>query len=126
MSHQRGDVRHSLLVVEVLLDGAYRSGRVVVDVDVPEPRYLVLQEARYAGWYAVVDGVRRPTLRANFLMQAVPIRPGERHVEFRYRPTSFVAGAVVSGLAWAGLFAFLITSAVRARRARRTIDEEPA
>ena len=95
---------------------SYQAGRVVVEVDVPEPRYLVFGEALYKGWRVTVDGAPRPSYRANFMHQAIALRPGERRVEFRYLPRSFVLGAWLSGLSWLGLAAYAVVAARRSRR----------
>jgi len=95
---------------------SWRPGRVVVDVDAPGPRYLVLNEAYYHGWRAIVDGAERPVLRANYMAMAVPLRPGERAVELIYRPRGFVVGSWLSGLAWALVVAISVRALIRRRR----------
>lgn len=86
----------------------YEAGLLVIEVETAEPRYLVVGEAPYAGWRVHVDGAPRAAIRANYLMQAIPIRPGEKQVVLRYLPQSFVTGAIVSGASWAGLIAYLV------------------
>ena len=56
--------------------------------------------------------------RANFMAQALAIRPGESRVELVYRPTSFVVGAWVSGLAWIVLIGGIGLASVRRRMER--------
>jgi uncharacterized membrane protein YfhO len=65
--------------------------------------WLVLADTYYPGWAAWVDGERATVLRANGAFRAVKLEAGEHTVQFEYRPRSFVAGAVISGLSGAAL-----------------------
>lgn len=97
------------------------EARLVVDeVDrvVVETRgggWLVLADAFYPGWKALVDGEPAPLYRADSVLRAVPLGPGAHQVEFRYEPVSFRVGLGVSGAAWAGA---LLAAAFLALRRR--------
>jgi hypothetical protein len=88
---------------------------VVVELDSTPTGVLVLADAFAPGWEATVDGERRPIWQANHLVRAVPIRPGDRRVEFRYRAPGFTLGMALLTTTWA---ATLVGLAV-ARRLRR-------
>jgi len=59
---------------------------------------LVFSEIYYPGWVAWVDGVRRPVLRANYALRAVPLEAGEHKVVLACEPADFRKGLLLSGL----------------------------
>jgi len=70
-----------------------------IDVDAPRRGFLVLSDQYRDGWYATVDGVAVPTLRANYVFRLVEVPAGRSRVEFRYDPPGLRLGALVSALA---------------------------
>jgi hypothetical protein len=60
---------------------------------------LVLSEVDYPGWVCDVDGETARTVRADYLLRAVPVASGERRVVCRYAPRSIFGGALLSALA---------------------------
>jgi hypothetical protein len=60
--------------------------------------YLVLSELFYPGWYAYVDGNEVPILRADYILRAIPLTPGQHDIVFVFRPMSFFVGAAISVL----------------------------
>ena len=81
--------------------------RVVADVTADAPGILVLADLAYPGWRARVDGKPSPLLRADGYLRAVALPAGAHRVEFRYRPVSFAAGAVLTLAALAILLRWL-------------------
>lgn len=79
---------------------------------------LVLNRPFYPGWTASVNGdMPSPVLKADAGLQAVALAgSGISRVRFTYRPTSFFAAAITSGLATA---AGLGVIAIQARRKRQ-------
>lgn len=71
--------------------------------------YLVLSELYYPGWKAYVDGIKIPIQRANYLLRAIPLKPGKHKIKFVYSPKSFWLGASISGLtlAFIGVIFFI-------------------
>jgi hypothetical protein len=65
----------------------------------PAPACLVLSEAGFPGWTARIGDRETPILRANHLVQAVAVGPGERIVEFRYRSAWMERGVLACGAA---------------------------
>ena len=60
---------------------------------------LVLSEMWYPeDWNATVDGVETELLRANYILQALPIPEGEHEVELYYEPAGAKIAGVVSGI----------------------------
>jgi len=60
------------------------------------PGILVLSDSFYPGWKVYVDGVERKIIRANYFLRGVFLPPGEHQVVFRYQPTSFLYGTIIS------------------------------
>jgi Bacterial membrane protein YfhO len=103
-------------VTEEVRLARYREEDVVVDVRAAAPALLVLADAFYPGWQVTVDGVRRPLLRANYLFRGVGVDAGEHEVRFRYRPWSFIGGAIVTAGA---IFLLAVMGGRRLTRRRR-------
>lgn len=71
------------------------------------PGLLVLSDAYYPGWTAVVDSEEAPIFEANGFFRAVFVPAGAQEVVFRYQPLMFETGAWVSAaglLLWLALF----------------------
>lgn len=67
---------------------SYSRNSVILDVQASEAGILVLHDIYYPGWEALVDGERRPVLRANLLFRGVEVPAGRHRVEFHFRPIS--------------------------------------
>lgn len=76
----------------------YRPNRIVVEVTLDRPGYLVLADTWYPGWEA--EDNDRPTviLQANCVGRAVPLSPGRHRVVFRYRAAGLEIGVWISVL----------------------------
>jgi hypothetical protein len=75
---------------------AYSPEQVVIDVNAPQAGYLVLTDAYYPGWTATVDGQPVEIERADIMFRAVKVPLGSHRVEFRYQPSSFLFGLLIS------------------------------
>jgi len=82
---------------------------------------LVLADAYYPGWEALVDGVEAEVLPVNGAFRGVVVPEGAREVVFRYVPVSFRVGVAVTAasalVVGAGLINLLIYRSGRRRRA---------
>lgn len=74
-----------------------RNNEIELQARVARPSLLYLADTFYIGWNAYVDGKKTKIYRANYNFRAVPLPPGEHHVEFRYQPLSFCLGAGITG-----------------------------
>jgi hypothetical protein len=91
------------------------TDRIEIDVAVPERRLLVVNQAKYPGWRATVDGAPTEILRANGLVQGISIAPGRHRLVLEFHPSGFRWGCAVASAA--GLFlAFLAATGRGARR----------
>jgi hypothetical protein len=93
----------------------YEPERVVVDATARRPSELVLTDLHYPGWRVTLDGESAPLHRVNYLLRGTTLPAGRHRVEFRYEPTSWQAGWIVSLVAVAGLVA-AVAMGVRRRR----------
>jgi hypothetical protein len=86
---------------------------VSINVSMDGEGFLVLTDQYYPGWEVWVDGNRSRILRANYLFRCVALASGEHEVIFRYRPESYLAGAI---LACFGLLILLCNAVIAAVR----------
>ncbi|MGA9349137.1 MAG: YfhO family protein, partial [Anaerolineae bacterium] len=89
-------------MVELL---SYEPERIVISANLAEEGYLVLTDAYYPGWRALIDGLETPIYRADLLFRAVYLPAGQHRVEFIYDPLSFKLGAAISLTVLLGLVA---------------------
>ncbi|MEK7783736.1 MAG: YfhO family protein, partial [Candidatus Binatota bacterium] len=75
---------------------SYDNRSVSLRASLNRPGILVLSDSFYPGWKVYVDGVERKIIRANYFLRGVFLPPGEHQVVFRYQPTSFLYGTIIS------------------------------
>lgn len=61
---------------------------VSMNVEVVQDSVLLLNDRHSPNWHVYVDGTERPMLRANYLMRAVQLKPGDKQVIFKFEPTA--------------------------------------
>ena len=86
----------------------YGGSRLVVDFELEGRGLLVVLDAVYPGWRALVDGQERPILRVGRLFRGVEVREGERRLEMVYEPRPFRVGAALSLLGLAITFGLML------------------
>lgn len=69
-----------------------------IEVDAPQPAWLVLAETHYPSWRAEVNGHRARIWRANHAFQAIEVPAGRSEVQLFYFDRSFVSGLTISAL----------------------------
>ncbi len=69
---------------------------------------LVLSEIAYPGWRATVDGRRAALARADYVLRALCVPPGEHRIVLVYDPPLLKVGLVITGLT----FLFLAVVAI--------------
>jgi hypothetical protein len=81
-----------------------------VSVDVEVPALVVIRNAYDVNWHATVDGRPAPLLRADYLVQAVPVPAGRHQIELRYDDpwTGYGLGGEAAALALVLCVAFLL------------------
>lgn len=90
-----------------------------VDVSCPAgpAGWAVIADAWAPGWTVTVDGAEAEVVRADALLRAVRVGPGEHAIAWCYRTPGLRAALLVSGLAWLHL-AFGAWLVRRRRRAK--------
>ncbi|OJT17042.1 hypothetical protein BO221_47365 [Archangium sp. Cb G35] len=94
----------------------YAPESVELEVDARMPAALVLNDAWYSGWSAMMDGQPTPILPANVLVRGVLVPAGVHRVTFTYRTPGQRLGAILS-LGTLGLLALAVL--IERRRAMR-------
>ncbi len=89
----------------------YQPNRVAVWAD--GPGFLVLADIAFPGWNATVDGQPVRVYRANYLFRAVELPAGRHDVVFRFEPTSYRRGRIISLIAAGLLVVFGLVLASR-------------
>lgn len=74
----------------------YRTRYVRASVAARAKALVVLNDTAFPGWYASVDGRPAAILRANYLFRGIVVGPGRHVIEYRYEPSSFSIGALIS------------------------------
>jgi hypothetical protein len=82
---------------------SFKPNRLRLQAAIRRPSFLVLSEVYYPGWEALVDGKPAPLLKADYVLRAVPLLPGEHSVELRFRSRTFLWGLAISALGLAGI-----------------------
>jgi hypothetical protein len=108
----------------------YDSLRVEIAAELSEPGLVVLADQFYPGWQLEVrtagEASRRvPILRTNRVMRGAWLPAGRHRLVYRYRPSGFFWGLIVSLSGWIGLGAVGGWPVVR-RRMRPHRQEIPA
>ncbi len=78
--------------------------------------YAVLLDGWSPGWSATVDGSSVPIVRADSLVRAVRVEPGEHLIEMHYRTPGLGLGALVSLLAFLNALVLLVVWRRRSSR----------
>ena len=95
----------------------FKPMRVSLKTSLKSPGVLMLNDRFDAGWSATVDGAPAKLLRANYIMRAVALPPGDHRVIFEY---GAVAGlGLFSQAVWAAIAIGLVATGVNALRRRK-------
>jgi hypothetical protein len=78
---------------------SYAPKRIVLRARTDAPAVLLLNDKFDPNWSVSVNGRPRPLLRANFLMRAVELPPGEHTIEFTFRLPAGPLSLSLAGLA---------------------------
>lgn len=88
----------------------YQPEALTVIVNTAENALLSLAHVDYPGWYATINGLDTPILRAYGGLMALAIPAGEHTVELVYNPLTYRAGAIISAITWLALLCFSVIS----------------
>lgn len=91
----------------------YQVNRVKIRAETTASATLVLADNYYPGWQALIDGQKTPIAKADYTLRGVTVPAGTHLVEFKYWPSSFRIGGLISLMslaAWITLGIFNIMS----------------
>ena len=75
----------------------YEPNHLVYDYEIPQDQLAVFSQIYYPkGWNAYLDGKKVDIKRVNYILRAVMLKQGKHSVEFKFEPTSFKMGQLVS------------------------------
>lgn len=94
---------------------AETPGSVTIATTGASPALLVLADLAYPGWRAEIDGAPVPVLTVDGVLRGVVVPAGSHVVTYRYRPTSWLVGMLVTLMALVALVPY----GRRAARAHR-------
>ena len=97
----------------------YEANQVTLRVNNENYGLMVLSDTWFPGWIARVNDNDSPVLRVNHTLRAVALKPGVSHVEFIYRPRSFIMGLILSLSALLAMVTAIIAAGLRSWRRYR-------
>jgi hypothetical protein len=93
-----------------------------LEADTPAPAILLVTDTYSNGWKATaLPGSSQreySVMPANYILRAIPLRPGKHRIRLEYLPSAFVIGKWISIAAWL-VFGVLCTYTLALRRRRR-------
>ena len=98
---------------------SYRPKKMLLEAKLAGPGLLVVSDAFYPGWKAIVDGEEKPILATNLIMRGVFLDRGTHKVVFVYRPPLLRIGLLVAGGTLCLTLLALAVPWVLARRSRQ-------
>jgi Bacterial membrane protein YfhO len=101
---------------EAVRVASYESDRVELKATLNRPGLVILADVDYPGWTLTIDGQDASIHRANRIMRAAALSPGEHTLIFKYRPLSFRIGLIITGLT---LTASILAGFIAAWRSRK-------
>jgi hypothetical protein len=97
--HEITVIHHTLRILD------FKAGETIVEVQTEQPGFLVLSNAWYPGWQAVLTNLEdasseeiQPILRGNIMFQIIPVPKGNWLVTVKYRSEYLVPGFALSAV----------------------------
>lgn len=87
----------------------YSPNKIVVQVNLSHPGFLVLSEVWYPGWRAYDNGKEIEVLRTNYVLRSVYLERGDHTIEFVYDPLTFKIGKYVSLITFIIVIGYFMT-----------------
>lgn len=79
---------------------SYTPERIEIHSNTAQDSFLLLKDAYYPGWIAIVNGQPAPIYRADVMFRAVRVPAGESTVVFEYKPWWWPGILVFGAAAW--------------------------
>jgi hypothetical protein len=102
---------------------AWGLNRAGVTVDATRPAMLVLSQAWSPGWEARIDGHAVPVVRADGLVQGVPVPAGSHRVELAYRAPGLRTGFLIAIGTLGAILLVAVACAFRTTLRKRVVSK---
>ena len=77
----------------------YQPDNLVYEYHAESDQLAVFSEVYYdKGWEAYIDNEPYPHFRANYILRAMVLPPGQHTIEFKFRPKSYYTGKKIAGI----------------------------
>lgn len=74
----------------------YSLNKVVIDAALVNQGILVLSDVYYPGWNVYVDGKKDRIYKTDYTLRGALLNPGHHRVEFKFEPSSFKLGILIT------------------------------
>lgn len=89
---------------------SYTPDKIEIDITTEAKGFLVMSDNYHPGWRAEVDGKAAEILRANYIMRALPLIPGNHRITLTFRPEAIIGGVLLTTSGWTALLVLLLLS----------------
>jgi hypothetical protein len=93
---------------------SYEPNQLSYEVESGKGGVVVFSEIYYPGWTATVDGVEQELGRVNYVLRALPVKPGKHEIVLSFFPKSITTTETIAYVALGILLLLLIGMAVQA------------
>ena len=78
----------------------YYPNNIMLEVSAKENGFLVISNSFNIGWKAWIDGNSTEIMRANYIMQAIPVPKGLHNIVLKFEPSYLSFSLIFSFIAW--------------------------
>ncbi len=96
----------------------YSPNKIIINVSLKNPGFLLLSENYYPGWKAYDNGKKVNILKADYILRAIYLEKGNHVVKFVYDPLSYKIGKISTLLSLLALSVYFILCFRNWRRER--------
>jgi hypothetical protein len=93
----------------------YTATQMTIQVQATQAGYIVIRDAWYPHWQAMVNGQATPVYRANVLFRAVRVPTGTSEVVLTFEPTIWQSAMLLGAQVWVIVLALLVWLGYRRR-----------
>jgi hypothetical protein len=86
----------------------YQPNQINLKAKTDSPRFLIIADTYYPGWKAYVNGVEKPIVKVNYTLRGIFLGCGEQAVTLVFQPATFIIGACLSLMAFAGVLVCMV------------------
>ncbi|MBF0118237.1 MAG: YfhO family protein [Desulfobacterales bacterium] len=87
---------------------SYLSDKIELEVYSKCNGFIVISDSYDSNWETKVDGIKAETLRANYIMRAIPVTEGKHKIILTFKPQLVIWGLMITIVGWIILCLFII------------------